>query len=429
MADRSGLLFSGKKRILVGHIPIVQITTVLFSAVLLFTIYDFYTLMPDWAIIAQVIAIGIAALNWILFNRMNNIQLSASVLIFCIFSIIMVNMNFAGGIDTPHFGWLLLIPILAGSMLNGRKQMFFLALSCLGTFYYFFFPVELEQLPYEYGSVYVLITRLLSLLIFSMIMFGYYYSLKQKVKALQLAKMKAQDANKMKSQFLANMSHELRTPLNAIIGFSETLQTIPQFMEDPKRREEYIQYINEAGRHLLNVVNDVLDMAKIESGKMELSETEFPPVETLQSVISTLQPIYEKKYQEVSIEAALGNVVLCADQRLMKQMMINLMSNAIKFSGENEKIVIKADVDDYGFLRISVIDNGVGIAPDALSEIVTPFYQSENIYSRAQDGTGLGLSLVHSMIQMHGGTLELESELGSGTKATLVFPKERVLIF
>ena len=139
--------------------------------------------------------------------------------------------------------------------------------------------------------------------------------------------------------------------------------------------------------------------------------------------------MYEKKHQEVSIEANLGNVELCADQRLTKQMVINLMSNAIKFSGENEKIVMKAEVDDDELLRISVIDNGVGIAPDELSEIVKPFYQSDNIYTRTHDGTGLGLSLVHSMIHMHGGTLELESELGSGTKATLVFPKERVLVF
>lgn len=417
-----------KQRLSFEQYPIIQITSVIFSLVLLFTVYDFYEFIPQWAIAFQATAVIIVIANWLLIKRIDNHQLSASIIIFCIYSVIMVNMQFAGGIETPHFAWILIIPLLAGALVNAKLQILFWALTYLGTVYYYLVPVELERLPYEGVSLYVFITRTLSLTIFSGVMLGYFYYLKQKVDALKIAKQKAQEASKMKSQFLANMSHELRTPLNAIIGFSETLNSVPSFMDDPKRREEYIGYITESGKHLLNVVNDVLDMAKIESGKMELRETEFCVGEQLRTVVATLEPLITKKSHTVSIDDVAGDVNLFADPRMVKQMIINLLSNAIKYTDQGGNITMGSALNSDGSLVVSVTDNGKGIEPDALENIMTPFYQAEDSYARSQDGTGLGLSLVNAMVQMHGGILDLQSEVGHGTTATLMFPKSRVVV-
>ena len=409
------------------RLPIIQITSLIFSSVLVFTIFYFYAYIPRWAILAQCIGIAVALVNWAFMNWMANTQRSASILIFCVFSIIMVNMQFLGGIETPHFGWLLIVPILAGSLLNAQKQIFFYALTCFGTFYYHFFPVELQALPYASGSSYILLTRLLSLSVLTAIMVGYYFSLNHKVKALRRATSQAQEANKLKSQFLANMSHELRTPLNAIIGFSETLKTVPRIMEDKQRREEYIEYIHSAGHHLLNVVNDVLDMAKIESGKMHLSEQEFYLNDVVANVIATLDPLSSQKQQTVEHVGTDQDIEMLADERLVRQMIINLVSNAIKFTPNGGQIRVGTGLNEEGGVSVSVTDNGIGIAPDALQNILTPFYQTDDTYARSQDGTGLGLSLVNAMVGLHDGRLELESIENEGTTATLVFPRARVV--
>lgn len=427
MFYRSEINAIRERTIFADRIPIIQITSVILCSVLFSTAYYFFDQIPLWAVIAQGAGILVTVLNWLFLKRINNLQISASIMIASIFVIIMVNMQFLGGIDTPHFGWMFIVPILAGSMLDARKQMVFFGLTCLGAIYYFYVPVSSDVLPYDSGSRYILITRLMSLSVFTTIMVGYRLSLHRTLKALNRATREAQEANEMKSQFLANMSHELRTPLNAIIGFSETLQTVPKMMENQKRCEEYIEYINSAGYHLLNVVNDVLDMAKIESGKMQLNEEEFFVADILDNVVATLEPLYTGKRQEVLLEVSNDKLEMFADQRLVRQMAINLVSNAIKFAKEEGHIRIKAAVNTKNEMEIAVSDNGVGIDAAALKNITMPFYQSDDTYARSQDGTGLGLSLVNAMMQLHDGKLGLTSRVGEGTTATLTFPKERTV--
>ena len=233
----------------------------------------------------------------------------------------------------------------------------------------------------------------------------------------------AEEANRAKSEFLANMSHELRTPLNAIIGFAEMLHgEIFGKLGSPKYREYSLDIFNSAN-HLLAIITDILDLSKIESQKYEVMPERVAPRDTLHWV-STLcqhQPrTAHRKPLEISIATEFGD--LMADPRAFKQILLNLVNNAYKFTPETGRVGVDAFINEAGEPTITVWDTGIGIPADKLDDVRKPFHQVESAFQRKYQGTGLGLSISEALIKMHGGRIELQSELGVGTRVSVIFP-------
>jgi signal transduction histidine kinase len=226
--------------------------------------------------------------------------------------------------------------------------------------------------------------------------------------------------SKLKSEFLANMSHELRTPLNSILGFSEMLHD-GLCGELSEKQLEYADYIYKSGKHLLALINDILDLSKIEAGKMELNPAEFSVNRAVEEVQSIVNPMAMKKKIsfEVDMEENVSNIV--ADQRMFKQIMYNLLSNAVKFTNDGGHISVKGMSNNY-FLQISVIDNGKGIEKDDVGIIFKEFKQVDSSTTRGQEGTGLGLSLTKRYVEIQGGSISVESEYGKGSNFTFRIP-------
>tara|TARA_Y100000031_G_C8254041_1_gene402222 strand:- start:13990 stop:15996 length:2007 start_codon:yes stop_codon:yes gene_type:complete len=242
---------------------------------------------------------------------------------------------------------------------------------------------------------------------------------------LHRAKEAAENAYAAKSQFLANMSHELRTPLNAIIGFSEMIQ---RQLLGPIGTEQYLDYINgirESGEHLLDLITDILDMSKIESGKYELDLEKFEFNKPLDVAIHMMEgrALDQNIKINLNLSESLKERKIVADRRAIMQIMLNLLSNAVKFSGENGIIEVCCEERDNGIF-IKVADNGIGIPPNKLQTILKPFEQVSNQYSRGHEGSGLGLAITKELVELHGGHLHLESELNVGTTVHIRLPFE-----
>jgi signal transduction histidine kinase len=229
-------------------------------------------------------------------------------------------------------------------------------------------------------------------------------------------------ADRHKSQFLANMSHELRTPLNAIIGFAEILRE-QLFGDLNERQRRYVQHIGEAGRHLLSLINDVLDLSKIEAARMELQPETFDVAEALRGAHAVIRPLVEKKRQtlELSVEPAVGSVF--HDPGRFRQVIYNLLSNANKFTPDGGAILTTARLNHRGELEIAVADTGVGIRPEDQERVFEAFRQVDAGYARGeQPGTGLGLALVRQFVRLMGGDVRVESEPGRGSTFTFWLP-------
>jgi cell cycle sensor histidine kinase DivJ len=243
--------------------------------------------------------------------------------------------------------------------------------------------------------------------------------------ALEEARAAAERANGAKSRFLATISHELRTPLNAIIGFSEMLQAEDTLAIDAKRRHDYAHLINESGQHLLAVVNDILDMSKIESGNFEIMPE---PVE-LARVIAECCELLALRAREGGVALVSEIVddlpVVVADKRALHQIMLNLLSNAVKFTNRGGKVSVVARAErcqETDAVVIAVEDTGVGIGEADLARVGEPFFQARSSYDRRHDGTGLGVSIVKGLLALHGGFMAIESHVGEGTRVTVRLP-------
>jgi len=241
------------------------------------------------------------------------------------------------------------------------------------------------------------------------------------------AREAAERANATKSLFLANMSHELRTPLNAIIGFSD-LQRQELYGPMPARYREYAEDINDSARHLLAVLNDILDMAKVETGQIKLAEESFDPVEAFQASLSMVTVTTENKQQSLVTRIDSGlpeDLRLRGDARIFRQIVLNLVTNAIKYcpAGSHISAVLSMDGRD---LRLTVADDGPGIEDTALARVTEPFFRGGAQLTRQASGSGLGLSLVKSFTEAHDGTLRIDSRPGHGTTVRVTFPAARV---
>ncbi|MDJ0947290.1 MAG: ATP-binding protein [Alphaproteobacteria bacterium] len=242
------------------------------------------------------------------------------------------------------------------------------------------------------------------------------------------ARLRAQYSDRAKSEFLANMSHELRTPLNAIIGFSELMSSEVLGPLDNPHYREYSRNIKDSGDLLLKIINDILDLSKIEAGAFELDERELDLRRTIDGVVSIVGIRAKEKNLDLTVIPPSDRLRLRADERALKQMLLNLLSNAIKFTECGGAVRISTHHNHDGSLQISVSDSGIGIAACDIQTVFAEFGQVESALSRSQQGTGLGLPLTKRLIQLHGGTIGLESKPQVGTTMSLKFPPESVII-
>ena len=241
------------------------------------------------------------------------------------------------------------------------------------------------------------------------------------------ARHEAQAADRAKTEFLANMSHELRTPLNATIGFAELMENEVHGPVGNAAYKDYVVNIRESGQHLLGLINDILDLSKIEAGKMELQETVFQLSEVVDSALLLVTP------QAGQLEIALGSDLppalprLRGDPRLVKQILTNLLSNAVKFSHLGGEVRLSITAEAGAPLVMTVRDRGVGMTPEEITVALMPFGQVDSAFSRTRGGTGLGLPMVSALVDLHGGDLVIDSLPGQGTEVSVTLPEERIV--
>ncbi|MGE5269988.1 MAG: ATP-binding protein [Thiohalocapsa sp.] len=245
--------------------------------------------------------------------------------------------------------------------------------------------------------------------------------------ALRIAKEEAEAASRGKSGFMATMSHELRTPLNAIIGFSEMMMNEVLGAIENEQYRAYITDIHESGTHLLQIINDILDLSKAEAGKLDLFEDVFDLRDTIQSVRQLVRSRIAEGGLSDSVQLPDGFPLLRADERKTKQVLLNLVTNAIKFTPAGGCITIAGHCDAVDGVVITVSDSGIGIAAEDLTRVLEPFEQVDSTLARTHQGTGLGLPLVKAIMELHGGSLELASEVGVGTTVSVTFPAARAV--
>lgn len=237
----------------------------------------------------------------------------------------------------------------------------------------------------------------------------------------------AEAADRAKTEFLALMSHELRTPLNAIVGFSEIVKRRDQKWVSQEKTTEYAAAIHSASMHLLHVINDILDLAKIEAGQIQLDESQIELTRLIQRAEMLIRQRAQEKGQILRVDAEPSLPILIADERLVFQILINLLSNAVKFTGQRGEIVAFAALSDDGGLDLGVRDNGIGIEEADLPKVMQPFGQLRQNSSVTHEGTGLGLPLSRRFAELHEASISIESRVGEGTTVTVHFPASRVL--
>ena len=248
---------------------------------------------------------------------------------------------------------------------------------------------------------------------------------RNQIAALNESQIAAQQASRAKSTFLATISHELRTPLNAVIGFSEVLQQ-QYFGKLNDKQTEYISDILSSGQHLLELINDILDLSKAESGKLDLVEEEVDfNALTVQS-IRMLSTRIESKDIAVTSNLPCRALRVAGDRQKLKQVLINLLTNAVKFTQAGGAIGVSAIVEADGTPALIVADTGMGIAQDSIEKMLMPFERAQTTATLAQEGTGIGLPISKAIVEQHGGTLSLHSELGRGTTVIVRLPRERL---
>ncbi|MAY66907.1 MAG: hypothetical protein CMM77_07245 [Rhodospirillaceae bacterium] len=241
------------------------------------------------------------------------------------------------------------------------------------------------------------------------------------------ALMDAERANRAKSEFLANMSHELRTPLNSIIGFSQVMSLGKDFELSPDKQLEYAQDIQRSAEHLLQLINDLLDLSKIEAGEVTLNEDAVDLAESLERACHMLRSDAEAKPVTLDCRCDSGLPKLRADTRFLMQVILNILSNAVKFNLPGGRVDVAARVDGDGHIIITIADTGIGIAAEDIPLVLEPFGQVGTSYDRAHIGTGLGLSVSKQLVELHGGALTLVSAPDEGTTVTVRFPPDRTV--
>ncbi len=246
----------------------------------------------------------------------------------------------------------------------------------------------------------------------------------QRENELREARIGAEAANRSKSQFLANVSHELRTPLNAILGFSEVFRDELLGPLGNAKYAEYASDLNNAGRQLLEIINDILDMTALDVGRLKISDELIDVAELAESCLRLVRPAASDK--RIGLEQEIEPLpALLGDARVVRQMLLNLLSNAVKYTPEGGRVTLRAKIGRGGGVVLEVVDSGIGIPADQVPHLLEPFTRADDSYTQTQQGTGLGLTLTKRMIEAHGGLLNIVSTPGEGSEISLVFPPAR----
>jgi cell cycle sensor histidine kinase DivJ len=245
---------------------------------------------------------------------------------------------------------------------------------------------------------------------------------KSQSRAVEIALSESEEANAAKIRFIATMGHELRTPLNAIIGFSDMLKS-DTLKLDASRKSEYAKLINDSGRHLLSVVDGILDASRMSSGNFEISPESFAPAPEIESCANLLALKAHEAAVELRLDMGPDLPAIMADRRAFNQILINLISNAIKFTPRDGQVVVTAS-RERARLAVTVEDNGIGIDESDLPRLGEAFFQASATREHRRDGSGLGLSIVKSLVHLHGGDVAIQSRVGEGTRVTIRLPFE-----
>ncbi|HKR20675.1 MAG TPA: ATP-binding protein [Stellaceae bacterium] len=244
--------------------------------------------------------------------------------------------------------------------------------------------------------------------------------------ALMSERREAENANKVKSMFLAKTSHELRTPLNAIIGFSSLINAPAREPLSEKKYGDYARLIQSSGEHLLALIDDLLEMAKIEAGRLELREERMALATAVEDAVALIAIPAEAKSIKIAT-GGLNDLIVNADPKVVRQILLNLLSNAVKFTPEGGEIGVTVTLDEHGDVAIRVSDTGVGIPADSIERVFHPFERVRGDANRKIEGTGLGLSITRGLVRLHDGEITLQSRVGEGTIVTVVLPAERIV--
>jgi two-component system, cell cycle sensor histidine kinase PleC len=254
--------------------------------------------------------------------------------------------------------------------------------------------------------------------------FGEMQLRKHTERAIGAARAEAELNHRSKSMFLSAMSHELRTPLNAIIGFSDLIRTPGS--ASPTEAVDYAGHIADAGRRLLDVVSNVMDMSKLEAGSLTLERQPVMISKVLDAALEDTKPLFAAKHQPVDVRLKPGLADISGDAKRLRQLFVNLLSNASKFTAEKGRILVMADAVKDGSVTVAIADTGVGMTHEEIVTALKPFAQVQGHLARTQEGTGLGLPLAMGIIKLHGGTLFLDSQPGAGTTAVVTLPAPTV---
>jgi len=295
------------------------------------------------------------------------------------------------------------------------------AISGVRLYYYLLnHPVRINITSKSLGAIVLLVFLIVFVVlpVYSIIVTREIRKRRRVEKALIQAKEEAERASKFKDRFLSTMSHELRTPLNAVLGFSDLLLD-KRCGELNERQKRYIAHINSGGKHLLKLISDILDLSKIEAGRMEISCQDLSVASIFGEVVSALRPLAEKKKQTLSANAE-RDLAVHADATRFKQILMNLVGNAIKFTPEDGRIELAAQPSN-GKVQIKVRDNGPGIPAEERARVFEPYYRVRETAALGP-GTGLGLSVVRSLVEAHGGTVRADAAPGAGTRMTVILP-------